>query len=139
MAYFAELDENNIVTNVLEVGDSDSPDEATGITFLQNIFGSDTKWKQCMQGSDPDNETVLRKQHPPIGSQYNEDNDIFILQQKWASWTLDENFDWQPPVPMPEWTWDNWYQWDEDNLQWVARQYADDLEPSGTFGNNEVT
>ena len=39
------------------------------------------------------------------------------------SWTLDENFEWQPPTPKPDD--EKGYIWDEETLQWteVERQY----------------
>ena len=52
MAHFAELDSNNIVLRVLVVGNNDclednnNESESEGITFLQNLDGSDTIWKQ---------------------------------------------------------------------------------------------
>lgn len=130
MKHFAEIDNTNTVCNIVLVDDADAPNEAAAQAFLQNLYGSDKTYKECMAGSDPDNETVIRKQHPIIDSTYNAEADVFILPRKWDSWTLDSNFDWQPPTPMPEWTWDTWYSWDEDNLQWVARLYADS-EPLG--------
>lgn len=33
----------------------------------------------------------------------------------YPSWTLDENYDWQPPVEKPEGD----YYWDEENQEWV--------------------
>jgi hypothetical protein len=36
-----------------------------------------------------------------IGYTYDAVNDVFIAPQPYGSWTLDENFDWQPPTPMP--------------------------------------
>ena len=52
MAHFAELNENNVVTNVLVVDNSvlldenNQESEALGIAYLQNLFGSDKKYKQ---------------------------------------------------------------------------------------------
>tara|TARA_R110000803_G_scaffold206415_1_gene273642 strand:- start:42 stop:461 length:420 start_codon:yes stop_codon:yes gene_type:complete len=136
MKHFAEIDETNTVCNIVIVDNADAPDEATGEVFLQNMYGLDKTYKECMAGNeyritnDSDNGTVIRKQHPIQDSTYNAEADIFILPRKWDSWALDSNFDWQPPTPEPEWTDDTWYSWDEDNLQWVAREYSDS-EPLG--------
>jgi hypothetical protein len=52
MAHFAELDPNNVVLRVLVVSNDDTTDasgqeqEALGITFLQGLFGADTRWIQ---------------------------------------------------------------------------------------------
>jgi hypothetical protein len=49
---------------------------------------------------------------------YDDVNDVFISPQPFASWSLDENFDWQPPTPMP--TEGRWY-WNEDSLSWLEQ------------------
>jgi hypothetical protein len=52
MAYFAELDNNNIVLRVLSVDNVNVEDlpfpesEPVGVAYLQNIFGPDGVWKQ---------------------------------------------------------------------------------------------
>lgn len=52
-----------------------------------------------------------------MGFKYDSDLDAFITPQPFPSWTLDENTNWQAPVPMPD---DGkMYQWDENTLSWV--------------------
>ena len=46
---------------------------------------------------------------------YDRENDIFISHCQFRSWTLDENFVWQPPVPWPEET-----EWDGTFLHYKA-------------------
>ena len=46
MAEFAQLNDDNIVTNVIDVADDDAPDEATGIAFCKNLLGEGTSWVQ---------------------------------------------------------------------------------------------
>ena len=41
----------------------------------------------------------------------------FTLPQPYASWTLDDNYDWQAPVERP--ADGNIYSWDESNQAWV--------------------
>jgi len=48
-----------------------------------------------------------------IGWTYNGTN--FIAPQPYLSWTLDNNYDWQPPTPKPE---GNYY-WNEKLKTWV--------------------
>ena len=48
-----------------------------------------------------------------IGWTYDGTN--FIAPQPYPSWTLDSNFDWQPPTPKP----DGDYYWDEDTQTWL--------------------
>jgi hypothetical protein len=52
MAYFAQLDSNNIVTQVLSVDNSSIDNlpfpnsDPVGIAYMQSIFGSETVWAQ---------------------------------------------------------------------------------------------
>ena len=49
-------------------------------------------------------------------------NNRFIKAQPYPSWTLDENFEWQPPVPNPALSNNNsgkLYSWDEESLSWI--------------------
>ena len=48
-----------------------------------------------------------------IGWTYDGTN--FIAPQPFESWTLDSNYDWQPPVPQP----DGDYSWNEEQQTWV--------------------
>ena len=50
-----------------------------------------------------------------IGWTYDEQANQFVAPQPFASWTLDENNDWQPPTPKPEGN----YAWFEPNKVWV--------------------
>jgi hypothetical protein len=109
MAHYAFLDENNIVTEVI-----------TGIDETELIEGLDTEiWygnfrgQICKRTSYNGN---IRKQYAGIGYSYDPVADVFIAPQPYPSWSLDENFDWQPPTPRPEGIY--WY-WDEATLSWV--------------------
>jgi hypothetical protein len=61
-----------------------------------------------------------------VGFTYDEEGDVFIVPQPFPSWSLDENYDWQPPTPRPDdiipttsdpgTTW----VWNEDDLAWGA-------------------
>ena len=52
MAHFAQLDENNVVTQVIVVSNDDTSDsngtetESIGVAFCQKLLGADTNWKQ---------------------------------------------------------------------------------------------
>ena len=109
MAHYAFLDNNNIVTEVI-----------TGIDETELIEGLDTEtWysnfrgQTCKRTSYNNN---IRKQYAGIGYTYDAVNDVFVAPQPYPSWSLDNNFDWQAPTPMP--TEGRWY-WDEDNLSWT--------------------
>jgi len=84
--------ENNIVTNTI-VADAD---------FIATQ--TDKQYVLCDRGG--------------IGWTYDADNNVFVAPQPYPSWTLDNNHDWQPPTPKP--SNDNFYLWDEAELEWVA-------------------
>ena len=44
------------------------------------------------------------------------DGTNLIAPQPYPSWTLDSNFDWQPPTPKP----DSNSVWNESTLSWVS-------------------
>jgi len=116
MAHFAELDENNIVQRVIVVANEKTSDEdgneneEIGIYFCKTLYGAETMWKQTSYNWN------FRKQYAGIGFTYDVSNDIFVSPQPYESWTLDENFDWQPPVEKPDDG--NEYTWDEENQEW---------------------
>ena len=109
MAHFAKI-ENNIVSEVLVVHNDL---EHRGADFLANDLGLGGTWVQTSYNNN------FRKQYAGIGYTYDAVNDVFIVPQPYPSWTLDENFDWQPPTPRPEGI--GWY-WDEDNLTWLESE-----------------
>lgn len=109
MAHYAFLDKNNIVTEVI-----------VGIHETELIEGLDTEtWygnfrnQTCKRTSYNNN---IRKQYAGIGYTYDIVNDVFIAPQPYPSWSLDENFDWQPPKSRP--VEGIWY-WHEDLGEWV--------------------
>ena len=115
MAHFAKLDEDNIVIEVnLLSNDSLDKDneEESGVKFLTHWSGGYANWKQTSYNGS------IRKQFAGIGYTYDSVNDVFIAPQPYPSWSLDQNFDWQAPTPMP--TEGFWY-WDEDSLSWLEQ------------------
>jgi len=114
MAHYAFLDANNVVTEVI-----------VGVDETELIEGLDTEtWygnfrgQQCVRTSYNHR---IRKQYAGIGYTYDAVNDVFICPQPYGSWTLDENFDWQPPTPMPsDASETKRYRWSEEDLEWVA-------------------
>jgi len=116
MAYFAELDENNIVLQIIRVENSevgegsplDSESESIGQAFIASL-GIPGVWKQTSFNNN------FRKVYANIGFYYNQEADVFVLPQPSPSWSLDSNNDWQPPTPKPEGA----YWWNEETLSWV--------------------
>jgi len=62
--------------------------------------------------------TPLRGNFAGIGYDYDSVNDVFYAPQPFPSWSLDENWLWQPPVAMPV---DGQYYWDESSKDWVEQ------------------
>lgn len=122
MAHFARLDENNIVTTVTVVSNDDLLDdngnevEALGIAVCESVVGPGP-WIQTSYNG------TFRGRFAQPGHRYDETIDRFIAPQPYPSWVLDENYEWNPPVPMPD---DGaLYGWDEKQLMWVQAPGAD--------------
>lgn len=113
MSHFAEIDENNIVTQVI-VAEQDFINTLSGrwIQTSYNTYGG----VHSLGG------TPLRKNFAGIGFTYDEDRDAFIAPKPYASWILNEDkCQWESPVARP--TDGKPYKWDEENLQWIEIQY----------------
>ena len=118
MAHFAQIDENNIVINILVVNNEVITDEngveqeQIGIDFLKNLYGDETNWAQTSYNSS------FRKQYAAIGFTFDPVNEVFISPQPYPSWSLDDNFDWQAPIPRPNLLENQYCFWNEDTLSW---------------------
>jgi hypothetical protein len=106
MAHFAQIDNTNTVTRVLVVPDDQ---EHRGQQFLADDLGLGGTWVQTSYNHN------IRKQFAGIGYTYNPTADLFISPSPYPSWVIDDQFDWQPPIPKP----DGNYVWDEDSQAWV--------------------
>ena len=135
MAYFAEIKtDTNTVIRVIVVSDSDvsnnggdlSSETETWVAnniindklLMQNEGWSEypnTYWKQTSK------QKAFRKNYAGIDSTYDAVKDIFIPKQPYASWTLNVDNEWQPPVAIPlsdNGIIDVW--WDEENQRWYG-------------------
>ena len=112
MAHFAELDGDKKVIRVCVVDNAHVPSDkhSDGETWCVNFFGGGT-WKQTSYGNN------FRKQYAGIGMTYDSVKDKFIAVNPFPSWKLDENDEWQPPVPFPDDHPEVPYVWDEENLK----------------------
>lgn len=125
MAYFAKLDENNIVTQVVGVKDDILLDEnqveqeSKGVEFLRNLYNEQSAvWKQTSfntyGGVHKLGGTPFRKNFAGIGMKYDESADAFHwvnhtsnTGEVYNNWILNTTtYLWEPPTPMPE-TYDN--------------------------------
>ena len=116
MAHFAQLNEENLVTQVIVVANQDTADqdgvenEAIGIEFCTNLLGG--KWVQTSYNAN------IRKNYAGIGYKYDAALDAFIPPQPFASWTLNnETAQWEAPTPYPDD--EKRYTWDEETTSWV--------------------
>ena len=151
MAHFAKLDENNIVLQVVVIGDgvptSDGPlgendMHPDGETYTANLLGG--RWKQTSYNNN------FRKQYAGIGMIYDPVKDKFLGQQPHASWSLDSSDDWQAPITYPTVTddgatpsvWTYIISWNEtkyeaDNTQgWEATKSNDESETPTKYNWN---
>jgi hypothetical protein len=122
MAHFAQI-ENNLVTQVIVVNNSDCLDEqgneseAIGIQFCTDLLGG--TWVQTSYNGN------IRKNYAGIGFTYDETRDAFIAPTPFPSWILDENTcQWEAPIPYPEVVEGSTerYTWDEATVQWVLEE-----------------
>jgi hypothetical protein len=117
MAYFAEVDVDGIVRQVISVSNNDAPDpapahsEPLGQAFVADVLGLPGEWRQTSYHGN------FRKQYCGPGFRYDSDADVFVAPQPFPSWTLDANHDWQPPTPRP--SEGGPWMWDEDTLSWI--------------------
>ena len=134
MAHFAQLDGDNIVTQVIVVSNDDTSDsggvetESIGVAFCQKLLGASTNWKQTSYNSN------MRGNYAGIGYTYMSNvatlgvgsTDIFISPQPYASWTLSTTAaQWEPPstpgaaptLTDAEVAARKYYVWNESNYQ----------------------
>lgn len=116
MAHFAQLNLQNVVTNVISVSNDVILDEHgeesedLGIDFCKSLLGNDTNWKQTSYNNN------FRKHYAGIGYVYNEKLDAFIPPKPFPSWILNEDTCvWEPPIPAPNTD----AIWHEEKGEWV--------------------
>ena len=142
MAHFAQIDSNNLVTQVIVVSNDDTSDsngvevESIGVAFCQKLLGAETNWKQTSYNSN------MRGNYAGIGYTYMSNvatlgvgsTDVFIGQQPHASWTVGiQTAQWYSPIGDAPTLTDaereagKYYEWDESAYQadntsgWVLR------------------
>jgi hypothetical protein len=120
MAHYAQLDANNVVTQVVVIDNKDTADasgvekEHIGAAFCERLFGG--TWKQTSYNGN------LRKNYAGIGYTYRSDIDAFVAPKPFASWILNANAQWEAPVAMP--TDGQMYSWDEATTSWKVNEPA---------------
>jgi len=128
LAYFAELNGDNIVTRIVIVDDKilvnkdGVEDENLGIQHCQFYFRASksqlTKWKQTSYNGN------IRKRYAGKGMTFDADRDAFIVPKPYPSWILnEETCAWEAPVSVPELTQEqidagSSYVWNEETTSW---------------------
>ena len=111
MAHFAHI-LDGIITSVIVVHNNELlidgvENEQAGQEFCHSLYGGE--WIQTSYNNN------FRKQYAGIGYTYDSDADVFITPQPYPSWTLDSNYDWQPPTAKPVGD----FYWDEGTMSWL--------------------
>jgi hypothetical protein len=107
MAHFAQIDENNIVTQVIVVANEELllngvENETKGIMFCKSLLGEDTKWVQTSYSAfggkyknpitgEMTDEPGFRKNFASIGFAYDSEKDSFIPPKPEGNWILNED------------------------------------------------
>jgi hypothetical protein len=152
MAHFAELkamtdptgftsDSHQVVQRVVVVGNDCVPSDmhVDGETWCINFFKGGI-WKQTSYNHN------FRKQYAGIGMVYDPVKDKFILQQPYASWSLNAEDDWQAPLADPSITKEGdviyLISWNEDKYNadntkgWEATKSNDESETPTVYDWN---
>ena len=104
--YFAQINDNNFVINVI-VADKEFIDSGA--------VGDPSRWIECSIDG------AFRNVFPGVGHYFDLERDVFYPPSPFPSWQLNENYEWVPPVPMPQ---DpapgegQFYFWNEENQVW---------------------
>jgi hypothetical protein len=115
MAHFAQINGNNVVTQVIVVANEELlidgvENEDKGIAFCKSLLGEDTRWVQTSYNS------TFRKNYAGIGYTYDVVADHFFAPKPYPSWTLDADAKWQAPTSHP--VDGKGYFWNEETLSW---------------------
>ena len=130
MAHFAQINSDNIVTQVIVVSnedclDSDGSESKLGIAFCKNLLGADTNWVRTSYNNN------IRSRYASIGDKYDSTNDVFLPPSPFRLWVLNTStWEWDAPVALPDDAGvddaDNptesvEYTWDESSTSWTNR------------------
>ena len=130
MAYFAKLNSNNIVENVISINNAVITDangveqEQLGVDFINQLYNTNDVWKKTsyntVGGVHKLNGTPFRKNYAGIGYTYDENRDAFISPKPFNSWILNEDtYLWNAPIAYPvDSNINNRYKWNEEILNW---------------------
>jgi hypothetical protein len=111
MSYFANINEDNIVEQVISAPSIEWCEENIGGIWLETSYN--TSGGIHYSGGIP-----LRKNYAGIGYSYDQSLDAFIPLKPYPSWILNQDTClWEPPIAKPTST-NKDYKWIEANLNW---------------------
>lgn len=119
MEYYAFLNKNNVLTEVIIGKDENEGD------YDWEVYYDSKRGQLCKKTSyNTRGGTPFHKNYAGIGYTYDESLDAFIPPKPFDSWTLNENtFIWEAPTPYPN---DGqMYRWNEDTTSWDVVQTVD--------------
>jgi len=120
MAHYAFINSDNVVVKVIAGVDEivtqlDNDVEVGGSSEAWEQFYENQSWHQGLTCKRTSYNGNIRGRYAGIGYKYDADADVFVAPQPYPSWTLDSNYDWQPPTPKPEGN----FVWFEPNQVWI--------------------
>ncbi len=130
MAYFAKLNSENIVEQVISINNAVITDangaeqEQLGINFINQLYNTNDTWKQTsyntIGGIHKLGGVPFRKNYASIGCTYDSQRDAFIPKKLFNSWILNEQTClWEAPVAYPvDSNINNRYKWNEEIQNW---------------------
>tara|TARA_R110000822_G_scaffold96736_1_gene219982 strand:- start:277 stop:651 length:375 start_codon:yes stop_codon:yes gene_type:complete len=120
MAHFAQVDENNLVTQVIVIDQDmiDTGNWGNPSSWIQTSYNTRGGVHYAPNSHTPDDGVALRKNYAGIGYTYDTDRDAFIPPKPYSSWVLvADTCQWEAPIAYPD---DGKkYMWDEDVTNWV--------------------
>jgi len=125
MAHYALIDENNLVINVIVGIDENNTDELPeGYSSWEDFYGSINNLTckrtsyNTVANSHIGGGTPFRGNYAGIGYSWDADNEVFLPEQPFNSWTLDSStWSWVAPLTDPSVPGESMYTWDEDLYQ----------------------
>lgn len=134
--YFAEINwttkeviDTSVFGGDTPIGDTTleaDPTSSAAEEYVNNFFKRGNIYKAYSKTGDYTGWAIDRKNPAGVTGTWDEENDVFILPKPYPSYTLDNNFKWQPPVAFPSITTytidgvekDYAISWYEDGLTW---------------------
>lgn len=127
MAYYAFLDENYVVTDVITGKDEGNFDWETYYGMQRGQLCRRTSYNThggvhydpATNQPSPDQSKAFRKNYATVGCTFDPIRNAFIPTRPYSSWTLnDQTCLWDPPIPYPQ---DGkTHLWDENIMNWIV-------------------